>query len=76
MSEGGGLTGRLVSKVEDRESVSEGELPPLYDSIEPDALEELVDHTKKTPGAELEVRFTYVGYTIVVRDSGGITLEE
>lgn len=74
MSGDGELTGRIVSKVGDREGVPEEELPPLYDVIEPEALEKLVDHTRKTSGADLRVQFRYAGYTVVIGDSGDITV--
>lgn len=68
------VSGRVVSEVADREGISEEELPLLYESIEPDALDELFYHTKKTR-TELEVQFTYAGYTVLIRDSEEITLK-
>jgi hypothetical protein len=69
------LSERVVSKVAVREGVSEEELPPLYDSIEPDALEELFHHTNTRTATDLLVQFSYVGYTVTIRKPGAISIE-
>lgn len=42
------------------------DLDRLYDDIEPDALEQLVEHAEARD-RYLEVEFTYEGYTVAVR---------
>jgi hypothetical protein len=76
MTDRGGLSERVISEVADHQGVSEEELPPLYDSIEPDTLDELFCHTDTKTGTELEVKFTYAGYTVVIRGASEIRLEE
>jgi len=72
----GELAVRIVSAVADRKSLSVDSLPPLYESIEPDALEELVGHAATMHDTELVVQFTYAGYIVTVRGSKEISIEE
>jgi hypothetical protein len=44
-------------------------LPPLYDYIEPDALDALVSNM-----ADGEVAFTYAGYDVTVDSDGTVTV--
>lgn len=45
-------------------------IPPLYDSIDLDALTTLID-----PGSEISVQFEHLGYTVTV-ESGSIAVTE
>lgn len=47
------------------------EVPPLYDSVDPDALDRLIDD-----GADVRVRFEHVGYRITVTGTGEVRLED
>ena len=47
------------------------ELPPLYDCVDADALDSLVE--EMTDGA---VTFTYVGHDVTVRSTGEVLLDE
>ncbi|WP_420028466.1 HalOD1 output domain-containing protein [Haloglomus litoreum] len=76
MAECGWVSERVISEIAEHKGISEKELPPLYDSIEPDALDEMFCHTNTKTGTELEVRFTYAGYTVVIRDPSEIILEK
>lgn len=57
----------VVSAVAEAEGVDVVDLPPLYDSIDPDALNNLF-----SSGAVESVEFEYAGYTVVVRGEGKI----
>jgi hypothetical protein len=49
---------------------------PLYDAIDPDALDALfspVDEARSLPG---QVTFSYYGYTVTVDSSGDVALAE
>lgn len=60
----------VVRAVASREGVAPEELPePLYDSIESDALDDLLE---TGPG---RVRFEYLGYEVTVRGTGDVELE-
>jgi len=72
----GELGERIVSAVADRKSLSVDSLPPLYESIEPDALEELVGHAATMHDTELVVQFSYAGYIVTVRGSQEISIED
>lgn len=71
-----GLSGEVVSTVAERRGDPQDALPPLYEAIEPDALEALFDHTTETTGSELLVQFSYAGYTVTVREPGDVSIEK
>ena len=70
----GGITARVVSVVAERKGVSESALPPLYESVETSALEELFEHT--TADTKLVVQFSYAGYRITIDEFKGVSIEE
>ncbi|WP_254525656.1 HalOD1 output domain-containing protein [Natrinema caseinilyticum] len=49
--------------------------PPLADVIDPDALNELVDHGSRNPDGNLEVEFAYRGHDVVVTSDGTVELD-
>ncbi|MFP8958838.1 HalOD1 output domain-containing protein (plasmid) [Natrialbaceae archaeon A-CW3] len=53
-----------VSEIEEQDPLN---LPPLYDSVDPDALDRLAESSK--------IQFEYLGYNITV-DSGTITIDQ
>lgn len=64
-------TNTIVSSVAEAKGVSPGELdPPLYDAVDPDALERLFE-TGGPPGEppSVVVRFTYCGFDVRVTAS-------
>lgn len=70
------VTAEVVSTVADRKRVSEETLPPLYDSIEPNALAELYEHADNASDTELLVKFSYAGHRITIEGPGEIYIEE
>lgn len=66
----------VVSGVASRKDVPEPELPPLYESIEPDALEKMFEHATTWGDNELEVQFSYAGYDIRIQEPKKISIEE
>lgn len=61
----------IVTAVAEREDVAVTEVPPLYHTIEPDALDQLFD--RRRPG---EVTFEYAGYEVTVRGPDRISIRE
>ena len=61
----------IVQAVADTKSTDPLDLPPLYDSIDPDALGKFVDRMD-----EGEVVFSYAGTEVTVRDDGSVDVEE
>ena len=51
----------------------ERELDALYDSIEPEALNELMRHSQRAT-ADVSVTFTYEGFTVQVQDGEPIKI--
>ena len=47
----------------------------LYESTEPDAIEELIHHTNKKTDAELLVQFPYADCTVTIQDPNNITIK-
>ena len=58
----------VVSAVAEASGVDMFELPPLYEAINPDALNELF--TSRSEPAVGEVSFQYAGYDVTVHGSG------
>lgn len=51
------------------------ELPPLYEHVDPEALNALVTHNFNRPGhVDLTVTFTFNGYDVVVSDDGEVVV--
>ncbi|AXR78200.1 HalOD1 output domain-containing protein [Natrarchaeobaculum sulfurireducens] len=44
------------------------ELPPLYDAVDPEALDSLFESFEQRSSETLRVEFSYHGMTVVVRD--------
>ncbi|AEH36173.1 HalOD1 output domain-containing protein [Halopiger xanaduensis] len=52
-------------------------LSPLYDAVDPDALNALVAHARRADDAGThELRFTYEGFDVGVRTDGRIQIED
>lgn len=65
------LSVRIPRKVAAREGVEASELTPLYEAIEPDALEALVSH-----GFTGKFAFRYEGCRVIVSGNGGVEVRE
>lgn len=63
---------RVVDEIADKEGTSPLELEPLYDVVDPDALDALF----QSDSAEGTFEFTYHGYHVVVREDGRLTVGE
>ena len=72
------LTVEIIHRISTIEGVDGPELEsPLYDSIDPDALEKLVSGTERRgDGAELNVSFTYLGYRVTVTGDGEVSVRQ
>jgi len=62
---------RVVQAVATTSNADPLELPPLYDAVDPDALDALV-----TGIADGKVTFTYAGYEVTLTSDGAVTTEE
>lgn len=63
----------LAEKVASREGTRPTALPPLYETVDPDALAAVVD---SAPAETTAVRFDYCGYTVTVDGTGDVDLVE
>ena len=53
------------------------ELSPLYDVVNPDALDDLVEHAQRTETGETQlVWFTYEGFDVGVRSDGQVRIRD
>ncbi|MFC4543914.1 HalOD1 output domain-containing protein [Halosolutus amylolyticus] len=57
----------IINRVAEMEGQDPMDLPPLYDIVDPDALDRLAESSK--------IQFEYIGYNITV-DSGTITIDQ
>lgn len=65
------VTEQIVRQVASAMNHDPLELPPLYESVDPDGLERLVDSM-----ADGEVSFTYAGHQVTVSDDGTVDVDE
>ena len=63
----------VIRKVATLEGVDPTELPPLYDSIDPEALDSLLEkRADHSTDEAVSIEFTYGEYSIVVDSTGAI----
>ncbi|MDQ2051818.1 HalOD1 output domain-containing protein [Natronolimnohabitans sp. A-GB9] len=67
----------VITAVADLTGISPIELEPLYDVVDPDALDSLVAHARRADGADThELQFSYEGYDVDVRTDGQVRVRE
>lgn len=67
---GSTLAVRLIATIED---VHTAELDPLYESVDPEALDALLDSPAFARGTGARVTFEYSGYELAVDDDGRLS---
>jgi len=65
----------VVSAVAAHDGVDETDLPPLYDAVDPDALDALLASVQRAGPDKASVTFEYAGHTVVVSDDGTVSIE-
>lgn len=71
------ISEEVVQKVAEQEGTDPVDLPPLFEVIDPLALDRLVDPPESTDGTFLQsTRFTYQGYTLTITGDGTVRLQE
>jgi hypothetical protein len=65
----------VVSAVAAHDGVDETDLPPLYDAIDPDALDALLASVQDSGSGRASVDFEYAGHRIVVTEDRTVTVE-
>lgn len=70
-STGGSATEAVVSLVAQEKDCAPLELDPLYDAVDPEALDSICT---ATPDSSLRLSFEYAGYTVLVDASGIVQL--
>lgn len=66
----------VVTAVATLDGTSPVELDPLYDVVEPDALDALITHARRTDATGThELRFSYEGYDVDVSSDGRIRVQ-
>lgn len=69
-----GINAAVLEAVARAAGVQALELPPLYDAVDPDALERLFAGVAgETRVGSLCVQFEYAGYVVTVRGDGEVT---
>jgi hypothetical protein len=66
----------VIRAVAAHDGVDETELPPLYDAVDPDALDALLASTRADGPGQASVTFEYAGHTVVVSGDGTVSLEQ
>ena len=72
------VVNEIVNQIAEEEGVDPAELdPPLYDIIDPDALQALIDVSGvQQAESDCRVEFLYCGYTVLIEGGGAITIED
>jgi hypothetical protein len=71
-----GVTRRIVEEVAEAEGVSPVDLsPPLYEVVDPEALDRLFGTTTAAGRTDRRVAFAYQGYDVVVSGDGHVSVE-
>lgn len=65
------VTYSLLEKVAKAKGIDTVDLPPLYDALDPDSLDGLIDSLSKPTD---KITFTYADYSVTVSGEGMITL--
>lgn len=63
----------IVEKVAEHTGESPETLPPLYNSVDPDAVDKLFQGDRSQ---DLRLEFTYYGYSITVESDQTVSIEE
>lgn len=61
----------LLLEIAERADVNLADLPPLYESFDPEALDRLIQGQ-----GSCHVAFVYAGYEVTVSETDGITIHE
>ncbi|TYL40170.1 hypothetical protein CV102_00890 [Natronococcus pandeyae] len=64
----------VVQTVADRRGVEQSELPPLYDWVDPEALERIFDAPASDLGGERRFVFDYAGHTITIQQKDRLSI--
>jgi hypothetical protein len=65
----------VVRAVAAHDGVDETELPPLYDALDPDALDTVLASARDNGRGRASAAFEYAGHRIVVTDDRTVTIE-
>lgn len=67
---------KIVEEISTAEQVGPTDLPPIYEEINPDALNQLFRSDNGPLSDDIEVSFSYNGYSVTVTDDGAIEVED
>lgn len=67
---------RVIARVAETAAVAPETLPPLYEAVDPDSLDQLFSDTSSGTRTAGHVTFTYAGYHVSVAADGQISLDE
>lgn len=65
----------VVGRIAKYEGIDPAELSPLYDVIDPDALDSFINGADRRDTAA-EIQFSYHGYTVTVSTDGGVQVDD
>jgi len=66
------IVDEIIEQVATREKSDPFSLPPLYETIDPNALETVFESSNDM----LIIQFSYYGYDITIEDSGTVTVAD
>jgi hypothetical protein len=66
----------ITDAIMDVEDCDLTDLPPIYESVDAEALAQLMDHREERSEPTVKVSFSYVGWIVTVRDDGLVTVDD
>ncbi|WP_225333048.1 HalOD1 output domain-containing protein [Halomicrobium urmianum] len=70
------LSRSVVDRVAEAENSDPLDLDPLYEAIDPDALDALQSQTDDGRQSDCRIAFAYHGHTVIADSSGTVTLAD
>lgn len=68
---------KAIRKLATAEGIDQADLDPIFNSVEPDALDAIFQNLSNGPARdEGKVEFTHEGYTVTVHADGGVSIDE
>lgn len=75
--EGDGIHVTIVAALAEVTGQPETDLPPLYDAVDVEAMDELLRRNRREIDREpITVSFTYLGYRITARSDGSVLVHQ
>ena len=70
----GSTATRVLHTLAEKTDTPSSDLPPLYEAIDPEALNALVESARREPATDLSLTFQFHGHRVVVTSDDDVTV--